>query len=167
MHLFELFDEDLLRYSALSLALLGLFKNNFLMASFFSQTPIATVDWQSLINIDYDIGRTQNLIGALSQISKGVLFMGSLVAFVANLFDGDSFLPHTDVVPFFWNLTMFTLFFFGTVTGLMQKYGLQTILNDWTPEAARSGIFKYVLINFVPDFFIGVVPLYMTFLRLD
>jgi hypothetical protein len=92
--------------------------------------------------------------------------LASALAFGSNLFDF-ALLPDSDLVPFFWNLTLFTFLFFGTITGLMSKYGLQAILNDWTPEAARSGIIEYVMINYMPDFFLSVVPLYMTFLRLD
>ena len=106
------------------------------------------------------------MIATLAQVSKGVLALSSLMAFFSNLLDF-SFLPDSDLVPLFWNLSVFTFLFFGTVTGLMQKRGLQAILNDYTPQDARDGIMQYVMSNYLPDFFLGVIPLYMTFLRLD
>ena len=56
MHLFEIFDEDFLKYMAMFLALGGIFKNNFI-----TQTMLANpnqFDISTLINIDYNIQRT-------------------------------------------------------------------------------------------------------------
>ena len=53
MHLFELFDEDFLKYMSMFLALLGVVKNNFI-----TQTMLANptqFDIASLVNIDYNI----------------------------------------------------------------------------------------------------------------
>ena len=164
MHLFELFDEDFLKYMSMFLALGGILKNNFLTETMLGEP--SQFDIASLVNINYDIASTQGLIAALGQISKGVLALASLLAFGSNLLDF-GFLPDSDLVPLFWNLTLFSFLFYGAITGLMSKYGLQAILNDLTPEAARSGIIEYVMINYLPDFFLSVIPLYMTFLRLD
>ena len=161
MHLFQLFDENLLRYSAMFLSFVGLIKNNFITETFLAAPAPAQ------FSPDYDIAFTQFLIGQMAQVSKGVLAISTFLSFLSSFFDGAGFLPETDLVPFFWNIMMYALMFWGAQLGLMQKYGFQTILNDWAPEAVRAGILKMIVVNFLPDIFTGVVPLFMTFLRLD
>ena len=124
MHLFELFDEDFLKYMSMFLALGGILKNNFL-----TETMLGEPSQFDIVNINYDIASTQGLIAALGQISKGVLALASVLAFGSNLLDF-GFLPDSDLVPLFWNLTLFSFLFYGAITGLMSKYGLQAILND-------------------------------------
>ena len=96
-----------------------------------------------------------------------MLSLSTILTFASAFFPGSSFLPQTDFVPLFWNLFTYTLLFFGSIVGLLQKYGLQSILNNWTQTQITNGIMNFLVKNFIPDFFLGVVPLYMTFLRLD
>ena len=104
----------------------------------------------------------------MAQVSKGVLAVVSLLSLVINIMNDTSLLiPNSDITPLFWYMWTFTLMFFGTTVGLMQKYGLQSMVAGLSGAAIESGLLKEVAANFVPDLFTGVVPLYMTFLRLD
>jgi hypothetical protein len=63
MHLFELFDEDFLKYMSMFLALGGILKNNFITQTMIGEP--SQFDIASLVNINYDIAITQSLIAAL------------------------------------------------------------------------------------------------------
>ena len=144
------------------LSLVGIFKNNFVLETYLANP--ANFDITTLFNIDSNIALTQFLIGEMAMVSKGVLAVSSFVAFISNFFNSNSFLPQTDVVPFIWNLFIFTVTFWGATFGLMQKYGVQSMITGNPPY---TGLLQNLVVNYIPDIFVGILPLYLTFIRLD
>jgi ABC-type Na+ efflux pump permease subunit len=116
MHLFHVFDENFLRYSAMILSMIGILKNNFITETYFEGTPLS-------MNIDNNVYRTHFIVTQLGQFSKGVLTVSSLLAFIAAFFEGET-IANTDVTPYFWHMFAFVFFFYGTMAALMEKTGL-------------------------------------------
>ena len=126
MHLFELWSDTWLQYAAMGLSLIGLLKNNFLAETFLQVPNVGSMTTAN------EVDKTQYIIAQMAEVSKGVLTVGSAVGFASGFLGDSAHYANSDLAPFFFYMFAFTLMFFGASFGLMQQYGLQALMSDWT-----------------------------------
>ena len=146
------------RYLAMFLSVIGLFKTNFVTASFFdAPQPITGTATNAL---------TENLIQSMEAIRDGFHSFTSTVNLSTTLIQDPTISQLDYATEFMFAMFAGSLFLQTSMLALVFKYLTQSIVLGVSFLSVTVSFIDMFVIGMIPDIAITTVPLYLNYLRL-